>query len=80
MTSLQNFNSLVDQLEACSPSEKASIFLAKIVNQIREKGEDWINENRVALQILSDNSNNFCPVSDNRTYFISQFQLTLRTK
>jgi len=80
MTYLQNFNALVKQLDASSPSERASEFLAKIANQIREKGEDWISANCVELQILDDNSAPYFPVNENRLFHITNFQTALRLR
>ena len=77
MNTTANFEILVSLLEASSPSEKASIFLAKVANQIRARGDAWIAANAVALKVNTDHTDDFCPVSDNRAYFIGALQIAL---
>ena len=41
------------------------------------RGAEWLAENAVDLQLLDDHKNDFCPVSDNRGFFMAKFQMAL---
>jgi hypothetical protein len=75
----KNFASVVAELEAASPSPKATAFLAKLVGQINARGEAWIIENALSLGIMrsADDWADLCPVADNRLFYIQKFQLAL---
>lgn len=73
-----NFNSLAKLLIETATSQKAVEFAQRVIAQIEEKGADWMAAHAVTLQLLSDHKTDFCPVADNRPYFLGQFQMALR--
>jgi len=72
-----NFESLASLLIESAPSQKAIDFAHKVLNQARARGAEWLAENAVDLQLLDDHKNDFCPVSDNRGFFMAKFQMAL---
>ena len=75
---VENFESVSAQLIASAPTEKAAAFAEKITTSIRARGAAWIHAHVAELQIYSDEKNSFCPVADNRMYFIAAFQSAAR--
>jgi len=73
----KNFESLAALLIASAPSQKAIDFAQKVLNQARERGAEWLAANAVELQLLDDHKNDFCPVADNRGFFMAKFQMAL---
>ena len=75
----ENFNEIVKQIIASCPSQKAVDFTNKISAQVLAKGEDWINRNALALRVDYVPTQAGCPVSDNRLFYIGEFQSALVT-
>ena len=78
MTTLQNFDSVAQELIASATSEKAYQFACKVANQVAEKGEDWMkaNEGRLCIRINAAEQTE-APVRDNRVFILSQWQAAL---
>ena len=76
---IENFNSVVSALEAASSSPKATAFLNRLVAQINARGEAWIIDNALPLQIIhsAEDWADLCPVGDNRLFYIQKFQMAL---
>ena len=74
-----NFEKVVEILFNEAPSEKARVFVNKIADQIRAKGDEWIVANERALHItegdISDQS--IAPIEDNRVWYITEWQMAL---
>lgn len=72
-----NFDSLAAILIHTAPSEKARVFAEKKIAEVRARGPQWIADHAVSLQILSSADGLFCPVEDNRNYYMAQIQVAL---
>ncbi len=72
-----NFNSLAAILVRTAISEKASVFAEKKIAEVRARGAEWMANNAVILQILSPADDRFCPVEDNRNYYMAKIQVAL---
>ena len=74
-----NFEKVVEILFNEAPSEKARVFVNKIADQIRAKGDEWIVANERALHIaesdISDQS--IAPIEDNRVWYMTEWQMAL---
>lgn len=76
----KNFEQLAKILIRTAVSEKALAFAEKKINEVRARGTQWISDNAITLQVLSPAEGRFCPVEDNRNYYIEQIQVALRAK
>lgn len=72
-----NFNTLAAELIRTAPSEKALAFAEKIITDVRARGTQWMAENATELQILDVADTTFCPVEDNRNYYMAALQVAL---
>lgn len=72
-----NFASLSALLIQSAPTQKAVDFANKVIAQIEARGSEWVAKNAAELQLLSDHKNDFCPVADNRVFFMTKFQTAL---
>ncbi len=73
----KNFNSLAALLISTAASDKARAFAEKIIAQVRARGAQWMADNAVAMQILDAADGRFCPVADNRNYYMAKLQTAL---
>jgi len=77
---VQNFEIAAEALYNEAPSDKARAFVGKIANLIRDKGEDWIESNMVALHItdieVSDNPD-LPSIEENRLFYMERWQAAL---
>lgn len=78
MTTMQNFDSVAQELIASATSEKAYNFACKVANQVADKGECWIkaNEAKLCVRVPASEQTEF-PVRDNRIYILGQWQSAL---
>lgn len=72
-----NFESLAVILLETAPSEKARAFAEKKIAEVRARGAQWIADKAVALQIQNNAASRFCPVADNRNYYMAAIQTAL---
>lgn len=78
MTTFQNFDSIVKELIASAPSEKAQTFAQKIANQVADKGEQWIEAHASELAVRkSAGEQQEFTVTANRLWFLAQWQVAL---
>lgn len=72
-----NFESLAALLISTAPTEKASAFAEKKISEVRARGAQWMADNAVTLQIQDSAEGRFCPVEDNRNYYMTKIQSAL---
>lgn len=72
-----NFNTLADELLRTAATEKAQAFAEKIIASVRARGAQWMADHAVELQILDAADKRFCPVADNRNFYMSALQMAL---
>jgi hypothetical protein len=72
-----NFEEISRQLMASAPTEKAAAFADKIIRGVRAKGAEWIAARAFDLQVNFVPGHEMFPVADNRTYYISRWQMAL---
>jgi DNA-binding FadR family transcriptional regulator len=79
-TIIANFEDIASAVYNSASSDKGREFAKKIADQIRAKGNDWIVENEMKLQISHDVQwhEQIAPVTDNRLYYLTQWQVALR--
>ena len=76
----ENFRSIANAIYDEAPSEKARLFCEKIVNQILEKGDSWIDQNFNALHIYTsaqEQEEMGLSVEANRLFYLTQWQKAL---
>lgn len=74
-----NFEKVVEILFNEAPSEKARIFVNKIADQIRAKGDEWIVANERNLHITDNDiaDQSIAPIEDNRVWYMTEWQMAL---
>lgn len=72
-----NFEEISRQLMASAPTERAAMFADKIISGVRAKGGEWIAQRAFDLQVNFVPGEAMFPVADNRTYYISRWQMAL---
>jgi len=80
MSALQNFQEIARQVMASAPSEKAAAFAQKQIDAVLARGEAWIEANKFDLRCDFVPGPDMFPVADNRTFYVSAFQMTLLSK
>ena len=68
---------LADELLRTAATEKAQAFAEKIIASVRARGAQWMADHAVELQILDAADKRFCPVADNRNFYMSALQMAL---
>lgn len=79
MNALINFRSIAKEVIESAPSEKARAFAEKVIGQIEARGQEWIMSHAAALhcELSADECRNMAPVSDNRLFFMQNWQMAL---
>ncbi|MFZ2524435.1 MAG: hypothetical protein WAW87_03880 [Candidatus Ferrigenium altingense] len=74
-----NFEKVVEILFNGAPSEKARVFVNKIADQIRAKGDEWIVANERSLHITDNDiaDESIAPIEDNRVWYMTEWQMAL---
>jgi len=75
----QNFNFVAAELVKSAPTQKAVDFANKVIGQIEARGDDWIEANieELGLKFFRIDCDTVAPVSDNRIFWITKFQVAL---
>lgn len=76
----ENFNSIAKALHDEAPSEKARMFIDRLADTVRARGEDWIEAHQDALHIRHNAEwhDAIAPVEDNRLWWTAEWQVALR--
>lgn len=79
MNAMTNLISIADEVIASATSDNGRAFAEKVVAAILAKGNEWIQDNAVALNIglSADAVRETAPVADNRMFYIKKWQLVL---
>lgn len=72
-----NFNTLSAILISSASTDKALAFAEKTIAAVRARGAQWMADNASELQILDSADCRFCPVDDNRNYYMAALQVAL---
>lgn len=79
MNAIKNFEIAVEALYNEAPSDKARAFVEKISDQIRAKGDAWIEAHITDLHIsdaeVADDA--IITIEDNRLFYLAHWQLAL---
>lgn len=75
----ENFEKVVKMLHDEAPSGKARVFINKIADQIRAKGDEWIVANERNLHITDNDiaDQSIAPIEDNRIWYMTEWQMAL---
>jgi hypothetical protein len=84
MTTTEIFTETARRVIESGATEKAKSFAEKVHDQVLAKGDDWIEKNKMALEIThlnfaeyADGSGEIAPIEDNRLFYLQKWQLAL---
>ncbi len=73
------FNDHANVILESATTPAAHAFAAKVIGQIAARGEEWIEEHKEDLKVRGPvyGPESEAPTADNRTYFLTHWQLAL---
>lgn len=75
MSATENFEIAAEALYNEAPTDKARAFVDKLANQIRDKGEAWIEANAIALHITDiEVADHEVSIEANRLFYLECWQ------